>query len=518
MPNQLSRELSPYLLQHAGNPVDWRPWGEEALTLARSQQKPIFLSIGYASCHWCHVMAHESFENAEIARLLNEHFVSIKVDREERPDLDMIYMEAVQMMTGRGGWPMSMFLTPEGEPFFGGTYWPPRPAAAWPASMRSCGPWPTPGSSAAANLSNRPSGSRNCCAADGGRRRVRETHQPDATCRMVRFTHPTMRPKRRCGNRSIRARRLRPGAEVSAAAGPALVAGPLATHRATANCWTWSRPRSTTWPPAACSTISAAASTATAWTPAGSCPHFEKMLYDNAMLAACYLEAWQATGNEEYAAVVRQTFDYLLRDMTDPLGGFYSSEDADSEGEEGKFYLWTPGEIEAVLGHDAAAEFCRVYDVTEAGNFEGRNILNLWRRWPSRPHYAGKLPALRATLTWPPHRQKLLAVAGEAGPAGTRRQGAGLVEQPGHRRPGPCRCLHWANPAIPPQPMPRPSSCWRICARTTAGCCTAGGQAGPSTTPISTITPAWAAHCWRSMRPAAAKPGSTRPSPWPINS
>ncbi len=163
MPNHLADQLSPYLLQHAGNPVDWRPWGAEALALARQQQKPIYLSIGYASCHWCHVMAHESFEDPEIARLLNEHFVSIKVDRQQRPDLDMIYMEAVQAMTGRGGWPMSMFLTPAGEPFFGGTYWPARRGTECPASIRSCRRWPTPGSAAARSWLGRPARLRGCC-------------------------------------------------------------------------------------------------------------------------------------------------------------------------------------------------------------------------------------------------------------------------------------------------------------------------------------------------------------------
>ena len=191
MPNQLSRELSPYLLQHAGNPVDWRPWGEEALTLARSQQKPIFLSIGYASCHWCHVMAHESFENAEIARLLNEHFVNIKVDREERPDLDMIYMEAVQMMIGRGGWPMSMFLTPEGEPFFGGTYWPPKARggmAGFDEVLRAVADaWQQRRSELVEQADQITQMLRGQTEEDS---RVRETHQTDATLQDGAFHAP----------------------------------------------------------------------------------------------------------------------------------------------------------------------------------------------------------------------------------------------------------------------------------------------------------------------------------------
>ena len=206
MPNQLSRELSPYLLQHAGNPVDWRPWGEEALTLARSQQKPIFLSIGYASCHWCHVMAHESFENAEIARLLNEHFVNIKVDREERPDLDMIYMEAVQIMIGRGGWPMSMFLTPEGEPFFGGTYWPPKARggmAGFDEVLRAVADaWQQRRSELVEQADQITQMLRGQTEEEVGC--VKRTKRM-RRCRMVRFTHPTIRLKRRCGNRSTRA-------------------------------------------------------------------------------------------------------------------------------------------------------------------------------------------------------------------------------------------------------------------------------------------------------------------------
>jgi uncharacterized protein YyaL (SSP411 family) len=378
MSNRLASELSPYLLQHAGNPVDWRPWGEEALALARSEQKPIFLSIGYASCHWCHVMAHESFENPDIARLLNKHFVSIKVDREERPDLDMIYMEAVQMMTGRGGWPMSMFLTPEGKPFFGGTYWPPKTLggmAGFDEVLRA--------------------------VADAWQRRRSElVGQADRITQLLRQTGMSAPPRAAgarasCPLSAAETAALREAAEGAlqqafdpryGGFGPApKFPQPLALR------WLLGR-----WRREGDDQLLELVTTTLDHMAAGGLfdhlgggfhrysvdaqwlvPHFEKMLYDNAMLAVCYLEAWQATGKEAYATVVRQTLDYLLRDMTDPRGGFYSSEDADSEGEEGKFYLWTPGEIEAVLGADAAAWFCRAYDVTEAGNFEGRNILHL---------------------------------------------------------------------------------------------------------------------------------------------
>jgi uncharacterized protein len=409
MPNQLCHELSPYLLQHAGNPVDWRPWGSEALALARSEQKPIFLSIGYASCHWCHVMAHETFEDAEIARLLNDHFVSIKVDREERFDLDQIYMDAVQMMTGRGGWPLSVFLTPEAEPFFGGTYWPPRSgdgiAGFDQVLLAVIDAW---------------------------------HHRPDSVLEQARkitrllqkFASGTAEAADGTGA-PVSAGELddKPLAEAEAALrrsfdsqwggfGPApKFPQPLALR------WLLRR-----WRRTGDGELLTMVTTTLDRMAAGGLfdqlgggfhrycvderwlvPHFEKMLYDNALLAVCYLEAWQATGKQEYAVVVRQTLDYLLRDMTDPQGGFYSGEDADSEGEEGRFYLWTPEEIEAVLGPATARLFCRVYDVTKAGNFEGRNILNLLRPMAVEARMLGCEPsAMAAQLE--AARQELLAV------------------------------------------------------------------------------------------------------------
>ena len=223
-------------------------------------------------------------------------------------------------------------------------------------------------------------------------------------------------------------------------------------------------------------------------------PHFEKMLYDNALLAVCYLEAWQATGKEQYAAVVRQTLDYLLRDMTDPQGGFYSGEDADSEGQEGKFYLWTPAEIEAVLGPEAAGLFCRVYDVTEAGNFEGRNILNLLRPVEVEAKILGCEPAAVGGRT---RRRPAEASCrpGAARPSWPRRKGAGRLERFGHRRPGQGRARRSANRATRRQPMRRPIFSAITSAAATAACCTIGARARPSTTPISTTTRLWATPC-----------------------
>jgi uncharacterized protein len=394
--NRLSEELSPYLLQHAGNPVAWRPWNAEALVLAKAEQKPIFLSIGYASCHWCHVMAHETFEDHGIAQLLNDNFVSIKVDREERFDLDQIYMEAVQMLTGHGGWPLSVFLTPEGEPFFGGMYWPAHSHDGLTGFDRVL---------------------REVVDAWQDRRSevIEQAH------RITRYLQKTAStPDQAAGETESLASSVdRDGAPPREAESAlrrsfdsrwggfgraAKFPQPLALR------WLLLR-----WRHSGDGELLQMVTTTLDRMAAGGivdqlgggfhrycvddrwlAPHFEKMLYDNALLAVCYLEAWQATGNQQYAAVVRQTLDYLLRDMTDPQGGFYSGEDADSEGDEGKFYLWTPAEIAAVLKPEAARLFCRVYDVTEEGNFEGRNIPNLLRPIEIEAKLLGCEPAMLA--------------------------------------------------------------------------------------------------------------------------
>ncbi len=368
MPNRLANELSPYLLQHKDNPVDWYPWGPEALARAKDEQKPIFLSIGYSACHWCHVMEHESFESETIAETLNEHFISIKVDREERPDLDQIYMQAVQMMTGRGGWPMSVFLTPELEPFYGGTYFPPTAKMGMPGFddlLRGIlDVW-----------QNRRSEAVN----QGGRlaEAIREQSKTEpssveglttellhnAVAQLERafdftyggfgqapkFPHPMdLRLLMRFYSRDRRdgvLDMLRLTLDKMAHSGMYDQLGG-GFHRYSVDA---------------------------RWL----VPHFEKMLYDNALLARVYAEAFQLLGDEEYARVTRETLDYVLREMQGEHGGFFSTQDADSEGVEGKFFVWSVSEVHEVLGKELGDVFCRVYDVTDGGNFEGTNILNL---------------------------------------------------------------------------------------------------------------------------------------------
>jgi uncharacterized protein YyaL (SSP411 family) len=367
MPNRLARETSPYLLQHQNNPVDWYPWGPEAIEKARSENKPIFLSIGYSACHWCHVMEHESFEDPQIAEQLNRDFVCIKVDREERPDLDHIYMNAVQMMTGRGGWPMSMFLTPDLQPFFGGTYWPPRAGRGMPGFDQVLAAvvdaWQNRRDQAIHQAAELTSALEQMSAQQSVADELEPALLQNAAAALERsfdrvhggfgaapkFPHPMdiqvlLRNWRR---------RPREGLlEVVTVTLDRMAAGGIYDHLGGGF---------------------ARYSVDERWL----VPHFEKMLYDNALLAACYLEAYQVTGDPKYAQVVRETLDYLGRDMTDPAGGIYSTEDADSEGEEGKFYVWTTGEVRELLGAERAKTFCYVYDVTDEGNFEGHNILNL---------------------------------------------------------------------------------------------------------------------------------------------
>lgn len=368
MPNRLIDETSPYLLQHAHNPVDWYPWGEEALQRARREDKPIFLSIGYAACHWCHVMEHESFEDEHTAALLNEHFISIKVDREERPDLDSIYMNAVVAMTGQGGWPLSIFLTPTGVPFFGGTYFPNRRRYNLPAFtdvLRA--------------------------VIEAWQNRREQIHAAGA-----RLIHALQSDTWR--------------ADSDATFDTRILIQALANTQTSFD-WTnggWGdapkfpqpmtldflmRRYSATRDPLILKMITTTLdrmarggiydqlgggfhryATDAIWL----VPHFEKMLYDNAQLARVYLQAWQITRNDFYRRIAEQTLDYVAREMTDARGGFYSTQDADSEDEEGKFYVWTRAEIDAVLGDDAPL-FTEVYGVTERGNWEGKNILHLAR-------------------------------------------------------------------------------------------------------------------------------------------
>lgn len=371
--NRLSGSASPYLLQHAQNPVEWYPWGEEAIAQSRAEDKPIFLSIGYAACHWCHVMERESFEDPEIAAYLNRHFVCIKVDREERPDLDEIYMSAVQSMTGKGGWPMSLFLTPDLKPFYGGTYYPPhdkygRPGFS-PILRGIVAAWKDRRAEVLDNAHSLMTHLQGILGASSrGKGKVSEVLLAGA-----------LEPLRSTFDREHGGWGGAPKFPSSASISLLLRA--------------WQRTGKADLKEMATVTLDRMAlgglydhlgggfhrySTDAQWR----VPHFEKMLYDNAQLVPAYLEAWQATGNAFYRRVARETLEYLLRDMRDACGGFHSSEDADSEGEEGRYYLWTEGEILEVLGQTAGTAFCRHYRIDPEGNFTsheayhaGQNIL-----------------------------------------------------------------------------------------------------------------------------------------------
>jgi len=364
--NHLIGENSPYLLSHAHNPVDWYAWGEEALSKAKELDRPIFLSIGYSACHWCHVMERESFENEEIAAILNENFISIKVDREQRPDLDEIYMAFTTIMTGRGGWPMSVFLTPDLKPFYAGTYFPPEDGYGRPGFRRLI---TEIGAAYRSDKEQIVQSSKSIFQRVASRLRA-STGRQVLTSEMVdlgaeqlmgNFDHRNggfgSSPKfPHSMELSLFLRRYRRDGDISylQAAEKALqgmadggihdhVGGGFARY-----------------------------STDQRWL----VPHFEKMLYDNALLTQTYAQAYQVTHKEEYREIVRTTLDFIIREMTDRSGGFYSALDADSEGEEGKFYVWTKAEIESALGEDAEL-FSRYYNVTSGGNFEGENILNL---------------------------------------------------------------------------------------------------------------------------------------------
>ncbi len=372
MPNRLIRETSPYLRQHADNPVDWYPWGEEALEKARREDKPIFLSIGYAACHWCHVMAHESFEDPETAAILNAHFVPVKVDREERPDLDAIYIQAVQMLTGSAGWPLSVFLTPDGRPFFGGTYFPPVPRYGMPAfrdvlravaeAWRDRRAEILEGSAQVAGALSRQMaayparGELTPATLEEAVRRLQAEFDPvhGGWGGAPRFPQP-MALEFLLRRHADGDRRTLPMVthtlEAMARGGLYDQLGGGFHRYSVDNRWL--------------------------------VPHFEKMLYDNAQLARVYLHAFAVTGEPFFRVVAEETLDFVLREMTDPAGGFNATLDADSEGEEGKFYLWTVEEIRAALGSEAD-RFIALYGVTPEGNFEGKNILTFRGTWEDR--------------------------------------------------------------------------------------------------------------------------------------
>ncbi len=365
MPNRLAGETSPYLLQHANNPVDWSPWGPDALARATLLDRPIFLSIGYAACHWCHVMERESFEDEATARYLNDHFVSIKVDREERPDLDQVYMAAVQAMTGGGGWPMSVFLTPEGRPFYGGTYYPDEPRHGMPSFRQ---------------------------VLEGVERAWRE-QRPEVEAAGGRLVQGLVAQARLDAGQDDPTQGLLETATAAIEASfdpanggwgrapkfpqPMTIEFLLRRHLATGD----ARPLAI-----ARRSLDAMAdggvhdqlgggfhrySTDARWL----VPHFEQMLYDNAQLARVYLHAWQLSGNARYRAVAVGTLDYLLRELTTDDGAFAASQDADTDGEEGATFTWTADEIRGLLG-DRSALFEAAYGVTDSGNWEGRTILS----------------------------------------------------------------------------------------------------------------------------------------------
>ena len=364
--NRLASETSPYLLQHAHNPVDWYPWSPEAFELARREDKPVLLSVGYSACHWCHVMERESFENDDIAALMNQLFVSIKVDREERPDVDQIYMQAVQSMTGRGGWPMTVFLTPDGVPFYGGTYFPPEDRHGMPAFPRLLR------SIADAYHSRRGE------VLEAGRQLVETMGQSG------RLTGSTSLLGRDVLTRAY----LGIGGEFDERDGglgqapkfpqPMTWEAVLRVARRTGDARGLAMLRHTLTRMARGGIYDQLGGGFHRYSVDGQwlVPHFEKMLYDNAQLASLYLHGWLATGDPLYRRIAEETLDYVRREMTHPTGGFYSAQDADSEGVEGKFFVWSADEMRAVLGEPALARAALAYwGVDDGPNFEGHSIL-----------------------------------------------------------------------------------------------------------------------------------------------
>lgn len=392
--NKLISETSPYLLQHAHNPVEWYPWGEEAFERARAEDKPLIVSIGYSACHWCHVMEHESFENEEIAAIQNASFINIKVDMEERPDVDQIYMNFVQLTTGRGGWPMNVFITPDKLPFFGGTYFPPSPRFNMPS-------WPQILTSIAEAWNGKREellDSANDILGELRRLSVTELTTADIDESLSEQAYQGM----------VRAFDAKNGGFGGAPKFPAAMSMEflLRYWKRTADDGALEMVRKTAETMAKGGIYDQLGggyhrySVDAIWL----VPHFEKMLYDNAQLTRVFLHLYQITKDESFKATAVEILEYVRREMTDASGAFYSTQDADSEGVEGKFFVWTPDEIAEVLGEEDAKEFCAVYDVTERGNFEGKNILNIrggatGDLWPGEPHRhsPGKAERLRSS-------------------------------------------------------------------------------------------------------------------------
>ena len=411
--NRLANETSPYLLQHAHNPVDWYPWGDEAWTKARAEDKPVFLSIGYSACHWCHVMERESFEDDQTAAVLNREFVSIKVDREERPDVDSIYMQAVQMMTGHGGWPMSMFLTPDGKPFFAGTYFPPDERHGMPGFRRV--------------LEH---------VAEVYRSRRSEVEEASSEVQKALSTQLKLDSKGTIDRHGLDDAAARIASAYDAVHGgfggapkfPPSMSLEFLMQVAYRN----NDPRLREIITHTLTKMARGGmydqigggfhrySVDARWL----VPHFEKMLYDNALLARLYTRAWQWTKDPLFAQIANEILGWVQREMTSPEGAFYSTLDADSEGEEGKFYVWTRAEVMDILGAEEGRVFCALYDITERGNWEGHNIPNVPREPESVAADMGvtldqlgdialrgkcKLFGVRSKRVWPGRDEKMLA-------------------------------------------------------------------------------------------------------------
>ena len=387
--NSLINETSPYLLQHAHNPVEWHPWGAKAFEKAREENKPVLLSIGYSACHWCHVMEEESFENEAIAALMNDHFVNIKVDRDERPDLDEIYMNAVQMLTGRGGWPMTVFLTPEGKPFYGGTYFPPEDRYGVPGFPKVLK-----------------------AVAQAYRERPQEIEKNvgqilNALNRLTNFRE-SQRPFSRdiigkCAEQLSQAYDPNHGGLGQAPKFPNAGACELFLRH-------YRNSKEPRFLEMVTHTLTKMAeggiydhlgggfhrySVDEKWL----VPHFEKMLYDNAQLTRIYAQVFCITQEPLFKSVVEETVEYLLREMRHPEGGFYSTQDADSEGEEGKFFIWSSNEITQLLGEEDGEIFCRIHDVSDFGNFEGSTLRPRPEARPEGLTSKGK-NILHPILTW----------------------------------------------------------------------------------------------------------------------
>ncbi len=365
--NHLIHETSPYLRQHAHNPVEWYPWGEEALTRAKAENKPILLSIGYSACHWCHVMAHESFENPDIAKLMNEHFVNVKVDREERPDLDDIYQKSAQVFMGRGGgWPLTVFLTPDQEPFYGGTYFPPVPRYNLPGLpqvlLGVVEAYRQNPDEVQKNIEQVKAGLRRVSSLQPSEEPLNDALLDGAVQDLGLFYEPVhggfgdgpkfptvpplsllLRQAYRTKDHSAQDKVLHQLRRMAAGGIYDHLGGGFHRYSVDAQ-----------------------------WL----VPHFEKMLYDNAQLVRMYLDSWRLTREFRFKQVVEETLEYISREMVHPDGGFYAAQDADSEGHEGKYFVWEQAEIKAILGTELGELFCRVYGVTSEGNFEGKSILN----------------------------------------------------------------------------------------------------------------------------------------------